>query len=94
MSGHIIDPLSHQSRKQVSSATTPAAALWKPRLFVVEPAPDVELADEELELALSVSEEAADADEELLLAVALVEELESEDSEAVDEVALEAVEEA
>jgi hypothetical protein len=52
---------------------------------VAEPAPDVELADEELELALSVSEEAADADEELLLAVALVEELESEDSEAVEE---------
>ena len=66
----------------------------RPRPSTTELAPDVELADEELELAFSVPEEAADADEELLLAVALVEELESEDPEAVDEAALEAVDEA
>lgn len=61
--------------------------------MVAETAPEVELADEELELALSVVE-AADEDAELLLAVALVEELESEDSEAVEEAVPEAVEEA
>jgi hypothetical protein len=76
----------------VSSATAPAAALFRPRLLVAGLAPDVELADEELELALSAAE-AADEDAELLLAVVLVEELESEDSEAVDEAVLEAVEE-
>jgi hypothetical protein len=65
----------------------------RPRPLIAVPAPEVELADEELELALSV-EEAAEEDTELLLAVALVEELESEDSEAVDEAALEAVDEA
>jgi hypothetical protein len=76
----------------VSSATAPAVALFRPRLLVAGLAPDVELADEELELALSTAE-AADEDAELLLAVVLVEELESEDSEAVDEAVLEAVEE-
>lgn len=77
----------------MSNATAPTAALLKPRPLVAELAPDAELADEELELALSVVE-AADDDTEPLLAVALVDELESEDSEAVDEAALEAVEEA
>lgn len=94
MSRHGIEPIDYQSRKQVSSATAPTAALLKLRLLAAGTAPEVELADEELELALSVSEEAADAEEELLLAVALVEELDSEDSEAVDEAVLEAVEEA
>jgi hypothetical protein len=77
----------------VSSAKAPTAALLKLRPLVAEIAPDVELADEALELALSVVE-AAEDDAELLLAVALAEELDSEDSEAVDEAALEAVEEA
>lgn len=71
----------------------PTAALLKPRPLVAKLAPDVELADEELELALSVPE-AADEDAELLLAVALDEELEPEDCEAVDEAVSESVEEA
>ena len=58
--------------------------------MAAELAPNVELADEELELALS----AADEDAELLLAEALVEELEPEDCEAVDEEVSESVAEA
>jgi hypothetical protein len=54
--------------------------------LVAEPAPDVELADEELELALST----ADEDAEFLLAV----ELDPEDREAVDEALSESVAEA
>lgn len=85
MPRHNIESISNQSRKQVSSATAPTAALLKPRPLVAEPAPDVELADEELELALSVAEP-ADEDAEVLLAVVLAEELEPEDCEAVDDV--------
>ena len=76
--------------KQVSSATAPTATLLRPRPLVAELASDVELAEEELSLALS----AADEDAELLLAVALVEELEPEDCEAVDEAVSESVWEA
>ena len=54
--------------------------------MVAEPAPYVELADEELELALST----ADEDAEFLLAV----ELDPEDREAVDEALSESVAEA
>lgn len=61
--------------------------------MVAEPAPDVELVDEELELALSVAEP-ADEDAEVLLAVVLAEELEPEDCEAVDEAVSVSVEEA
>lgn len=94
MSGHDTELISHhQSRKQANIATAPTAALAKPRLLVAEPAPEVELAAEELELALSAAE-AADEDTEVLLPVALVEELEAEDFEAVDEAALESAEEA
>jgi hypothetical protein len=69
---------------------TPTAALLKLRPLVAEIASDVELADEALEMALSVVE-AAEDDAELLLAVALVDELDSADS---DEAALDAVEDA
>jgi len=64
----------------------PTTALLRPRPLTAELAPDVELADEELELALSAAE-AAEEDEELLLAVAL--ELEPEACDAADEAALE-----
>ena len=78
ISSHDAERISHQSRKQVNSATAPTATPLRPRPLVAEPAPD-----EELELALS----AADEDAEFLLAV----ELEPEDREAVDEAVSESV---
>ena len=84
ISRHDIGPVSHQSRKHAKSATAPTAAPLKPRPLAAGPAPEVELADEELEPASSVAE-AVDEDTELLLPVALDEELRSEDCEAVDE---------
>ena len=90
ISDHDTGLITHQTMKQVSSATAPTATLLRPRPLVAELAPDVELAEEELSLALS----AADEDAELLLAVALVEELEPEDCEAVDEAVSESVWEA
>ena len=86
ISSHDMERISHQSRKQVSSATAPTATPLRPKPLVAELAPDEELADEELGLALS----AADEDTEFLLAV----ELESEDREAVDEALSESVVEA
>ena len=83
ISSHDAERISHQSRKQVNSATAPTATLLKTRPLVAELAPDVELADEELELALS----AADEDAEFLLAV----ELEPDDREAADEAVSESV---
>ena len=85
-----IERISHQNRKQASSATAPTAALLKPRLLVAEGAPEAELADEALELTLSAAE-AADEDAELLLAEAVFEELEPEECKAVDEAVSESV---
>lgn len=78
----------------MNSATAPTATLLNPKPLVAGPAPDVEFADEALELALSVAEP-TDEDAELLLAVVLDEELEPlEDCEAVDEAVSESVAEA